>query len=312
MSILAISNAKARAVSKQGSRINLAALPEGSHHHMSENKADLPVLLTEASKQHITHLVIEGGDGTVRSVMTALLNSYGDEKPLPAVSILPSGTTNQIARNLGLKSLSDLKSIRNGDVKATTTPLVRISVKDDIDGLDNPLFGFLFSTGALPHVSRFAQEKLNSNGVGGGTAVVGAVIKAVTGNKDELMPPAKHKMCARLNDRIIFKHKGIALGSIMTTLPTLMMGLDPFWGTETGPLRLTWAEAESQKLGRTVAGLWVGRKPNRTHDGFHSHNIDHLKLRTKAPATLDGDFLDIQNKRLRISASRPVTFWQAS
>ncbi len=312
MSVLAISNAKARAVSKQGSRIDLAALPEGSHHHISKDKADLPILLSEASHQQITHLVIEGGDGTVRSVMTALLNSYKNDQPLPAISILPSGTTNQIARNLGLKSLSDLKLIGQGHIKTTTTPLVRILIKDEVAGSDNPLFGFLFSTGALPHVSRFAQEKLNGNGVGGGTAVVGAVLKAVTGNKDELMPPSKHKMCARLNDAIIFKHKGIALGSIMTTLPTLMMGLDPFWGTETGPLRLTWAEAESQKLGRTVAGLWVGRKQNRSGDGFHSHNIDHLKIRTKAPATLDGDFLDIQNKRLRISASRPVTFWQAS
>jgi len=312
MAVLAISNAHARAVSKQGSRIALSQLPAGSQHHISRNKSDLVALLKKASHNDINHILIEGGDGTVRTVMTALLNSYDAKQPLPAISILPSGTTNQIARNVGLKTSADLEKITKGQIKPTVTPLVEILVKGELSYDQNPLYGFLFSTGALPHVSRFAQDKLNGNGVGGGTAVVGAVLKAVTGNKDALMPPEKHKLCARLNDKILFKHKGPALGSIMTTLPTLMLGLDPFWGNEDGPLRLTWAEANSRKLGRNVAGLWAGRKKDRTSDGFYSHNIDHLKIRTKAPATLDGDFIDVHNKRLRVSASRPVTFWQAS
>ena len=311
MPILAISNAHARAVSKTGSRIKLSQLPAGSRHHISKSKSDLSELFKKTSQDETDHILIEGGDGTVRTVMTILLNSYTANQPLPTISILPSGTTNQIARNLGLKSISDLDKIIEKKIKRTVTPLVEIFVKGESSDEKNPLYGFLFSTGALPHVSRFAQDKLNSNGVGGGTAVVGAVLRAVTGDKDTLMPPEKHKMCGRLSNDIVFKHKGIALGTIMTTLPTLMLGLDPFWGQEDAPLRLTWAEANSRKLGRNVAGLWAGRKKDRTNDGFYSHNIDHLKIRTKAPATLDGDFIDVYNKRLRISASRPVTFWQA-
>ncbi len=310
--VLAISNAKARAVSKQGSMIDVAALPTGSYHHISENKSDLPLLLRKAADDNIKHVLIEGGDGTVRTVMTALLNSYQDDQPLPAVSILPSGTTNQIARNLGLKKFSDMKAINKGQFKSIEMPLVKIRFKGQPESVSNPLYGFLFSTGALPHVSRFAQDKLNSKGVGGGTAVVGAVLKAVTGNKDTLMPPAKHKMRGRIDERMIVKEKGVALGTVMTTLPTLMLGLDPFWGTEDAPLRMTWAKADSQKLGRTVAGLWMGRKQDRAGDGFYSHNIERLSLRTKAPATLDGDFLDVSGQKLLITASRPVTFWQAS
>ena len=88
-----------------------------------------------------------------------------------------------------------------------------------------------------------------------------------------------------------------------------MLGLDPFWGTENAPLRLTWAEAESAKLGRNVAGIWAGRKQNRSADGYHSHNVHKLTLRTKAPATIDGDFLNISDQKLRISTSRPISFW---
>jgi len=257
------------------------------------------------------HILIEGGDGTVRTVMSALLNSYSDDEPLPAISILPSGTTNQIARNIGLKGLSDITSIQNGNLRSHKISLVKIDRINHDTTPTSPLFGFLFSTGALPHISRFAQDKLNGNGVGGGTAVVGAVLKAVTGDKSRLMPPVKHKMKAKLSGETLFKHKGAALGTIMTTLPSLMLGLDPFWGEQNAPLRMTWAEADSRNLGRNVAGLWMGRKQDRVQDGYHSHNIDRLNLKTKAPATLDGDFLDFSGEKLHITASRPVTFWQA-
>jgi len=311
-SVLAISNVKAKGVSKSGPVIDLAQLPEGSFHHLSQSKDDLASIITQAESCDVRHILIEGGDGTVRTVMTSLLNTYGKDQLLPAISIIPSGTTNQIARNLGLKKVNDIVKIYNGLVKETTMPLVKVRVKGEEKSEANPLYGFLFSTGALPHVSRFAQEEFNKKGVGGGTAVVGAVLKAVTGNKSQLMPPTKHKMKARLGQNSIFKHKGVVLGTVMTTLPTLMLGLDPFWGEENGPLRITWAKADSRGLGRTIAGLWVGRKQNRTQDGFYSYNIDRLNLRTKAPITLDGDFLDISGKSLSISASRPVRFWQAA
>ncbi len=309
--VLAISNAKARAVSLKGPKIDVTTLPSGSQHHISQDKSDLPPLLRRAAQSDIKHILIEGGDGTVRTVMTDLLNAYEDKQPLPAVSILPCGTTNQIARNLGLKTFQDMKAIQNGNISEIEIPLVQISIKDSVS-IDDRLFGFLFSTGALPHVSKFAQEKLNKKGVGGGTAVVGAVLKAVTGNQSDLMPPSKHKMRANIGGQTIFKHKGKALGTVITTLPTLMLGLDPFWGKEEAPLRMTWAESGSRKLGRNVAGLWMGRKHNRAHDGFHSHNIDRLNLRTKAPTVLDGDFLETKGKKLRLCASRPVRFWRAA
>ena len=305
MSVLAISNANAKKVAKGGSLLNSTLLPETAIHHHTKTPTDLLPVFKQVIETNINHLVIEGGDGTVRTVLSALLNSHNENQTLPTISILPRGTTNQIARNLGVKRPADLTAIFNGRFREISMPLIKINSKD----LD-PRYGFLFSTGALPHVSRFAQDKINAKGVGGGSAVIGAVVKAVTSDKASLMPPAKHRLKGKTgNSHTVFNHKGPALGTIMTTLPTLMMGLDPFWGEEKAPLRVTWAEADSTKLGRTVAGLWAGRKINRSVDGYHSHNIDKLSLRTKAPATLDGDFLDISGQKLKISASRPLTFW---
>jgi len=307
VSVLAISNANAKKVAKRGSSLTEGLLPDKTVHHHTTSPDDLYPLFKQAAHAHLEHLVIEGGDGTVRTILTALLRSYDKTQELPAISIVPRGTTNQIARNLGVKKPSDLTAIFDGRYQPISIPMVKIKSK----ALDLPQYGFLFSTGALPHVSRFAQDKINAKGVGGGTAVVGAVLKAVTSDKAALMPPAKHRLKGKFDNHLIFDHKGATLGTIMTTLPTLMLGLDPFWGTEDAPLRVTWADAESAKLGRTVAGLWAGRKQSRTMDGYHSHNLNKLTLRTKAPATLDGDFIDIAGQKLKISASRPVTFWTA-
>ena len=303
-SVIAISNANARKVARQGSSVLVDLLPKDAEHHFTHSFEDLKKVFDDAANTNLNHLVIEGGDGTIRSTVTTLLNSCPESKALPAISIVPSGTTNQIARTLGVKKPADLTHIFQGSFQSISIPLVKIDSNSNTSQ-----FGFLFSTGALPYVSQFAQDKLNAKGVGGGPAVVGAVIKAVTSERAALMPPAQHCLEGLLNDQVITKHDGEALGTVMTTLPTLMLGLDPFWGGEDAPLRLTWAAATSKKLGRNVAGIWAGRKKDRSREGYHSHNIDRLELKTNAPATLDGDFIDISGQSLQISASRPLTFW---
>ena len=303
-SVIAISNANARKVASQGSSFSKGLLPPGARHHFTQSPQDLRQVFDNAANTDVSHLVIEGGDGTIRSTLTALLNFYPQSKALPAISIIPQGTTNQIARTLGVKKLSDLTHIFHGSFKAVSMPLVKID-----SNLSTAQYGFLFSTGALPYVSQFAQDKLNAKGVGGGPAVIGAIIKAITTKRDTLMPPAQHSLKGMIKDQIITEHDGETLGTIMTTLPTLMLGLDPFWGEEDAQLRLTWADTKSEKLGRNVAGIWAGRKKNRSLHGYHSHNIEKLDLTTNAPATLDGDFIDISAQELHISTSRPVTFW---
>ena len=225
MSVLVISNANAKKVSKRGSSLSSNLLPQDAVHFNTKSSEDLCPLFEHAANTGLNHLVIEGGDGTVRTIITTLLNSYNKAQVLPAISILPRGTTNQIARTLGVKKPADLSAIFKGKYRSVSMPLVKIKSK----GL-KPRYGFLFSTGALPHVSRFAQDKINAKGVGGGTAVIGAVLKAVTSDRAALMPPQTHEIKGKTDTHTIFNHKGPALGTIMTTLPTLMMGLDPFWG----------------------------------------------------------------------------------
>ena len=59
----------------------------------------------------------------------------------------------------------------------------------------------------------------------------------------------------RINDTHL---TGPHLGTVATTLPTITMGLDPFWGTGDGALRLTYVNGQYKGIIRHVAGVWVG------------------------------------------------------
>lgn len=51
-------------------------------------------------------LCINGGDGTIHKVLTALVRVYGTD-PLPIVALLRGGTMNTTARNLGLRGRAE-------------------------------------------------------------------------------------------------------------------------------------------------------------------------------------------------------------
>jgi diacylglycerol kinase family enzyme len=84
-----------------------------------------------AIAQGATHLLISGGDGTIREVVEALcLNNLGDKVTL---GILPAGTGNVLARNLKI-DISDLKTAVNRALHGNRHPidlgLVRLIYED--------------------------------------------------------------------------------------------------------------------------------------------------------------------------------------
>ena len=72
VSVLAISNANAKKIAKRGSSLSKVPLPDGKHHH-TQTPDDLVPLFEDAAEARLKHLIIEGGDGTVRTVLTLSL-----------------------------------------------------------------------------------------------------------------------------------------------------------------------------------------------------------------------------------------------
>ena len=86
-------------------------LPTDSEHHGREQAQ-------RALAQHASHLLVAGGDGTVREVAEALAEAKTDA----TLGLVPTGTGNVLARNLNL-NLTDLEGCVNRALEGNRLPL---------------------------------------------------------------------------------------------------------------------------------------------------------------------------------------------
>ena len=262
--------------------------------------SDVDTLVRDALAANAQHIVIEGGDGTVQGVLTEFLRQE-KARNLPIFTLVPGGNTNQVARNVGLSGATAqaVKTALHQDT-IVTAPLLRIK-----DKAGRKYYGFLFSSGALPQVTDYTKDKLHDRGIGGSMAVIGGILKGATGTSSITSPTT-----VKLNIKAGNTHKlrGPHLGTIVTTLPGLILKLDPFWGEGDRPLRVTYVAGEYHKLVRHVASLWLGNKSkDRSEDGMYSWTADGLGYRYAGPCVLDGELLEL-TKGFKIRATEPIRF----
>ena len=290
-------NPRSERVGKRGSRLAGHAEEFGARVFDLAVFESLPAQV-EAALPTAELLVIEGGDGTVQAVMTEVLRQAGPDGALPDIAIASGGMTNQVAKVIGMRRVSR-GGLRNlhADPDVLDTRLLRLSA----DGMTDQC-GFLFSTGALPMVTDYAKSELHTRGIGGSAAVAGGLIKAVTSERDTVMPatPCTLDIAGHAFD-------GPHLGTVATTLPTVTMGLDPFWGDGDGDLRLTYVDGTHKGLFRHVAGVWIGFKDrDRSPDGFHSFNADQARFRYAGPVMMDGEPMALPGEAFTLSTTRTV------
>ena len=102
---------------------------------------------------------------------------------------------------------------------------------------------------------------------------------------------------------------GDHLVSVVTTLPGLMLGLDPFWGDGQGLLRMTYIHGHARKLFPNLAAVWAGRKHvDRKADGFESFAADTLHYDYDGPIVMDGELLEYPGGQIEIRATEPIEF----
>jgi len=106
-------NAASAKVAKKG-----ALLPKIADKHNAILRdvgdfSDVDTLVQDALSAKAEHIVIEGGDGTVQGILTEFLR-HEKARNLPLFTLVPGGNTNQVARNVGLKSITPAFSSQAG------------------------------------------------------------------------------------------------------------------------------------------------------------------------------------------------------
>lgn len=123
------------------------------HVHIAQPsaRAQLPVALAEFAAKNIDLLVINGGDGTVRDVLTCGQAIFGDE--WPAIAVLPKGKTNALTVDLGVPddwTLQDAVDALDLGGRVWRRPMTVAAIKDGEKPEEaSRVAGFILGAGAF-------------------------------------------------------------------------------------------------------------------------------------------------------------------
>jgi hypothetical protein len=122
---------------------------------MPRTRADLVGALAEFAERGIDFLAVDGGDGTVRDVLTCGAGVFGQS--WPRLIVLPKGKTNALAVDLGLPnvwSLSEaMAAVQNGKM------VERRPLSIEVPGGDlRKVYGFILGAGVFTRATQAAQQ----------------------------------------------------------------------------------------------------------------------------------------------------------
>lgn len=119
-----------------------------------ERRADLRPALERFAAQRVAGIAISGGDGTVRDVLTAGLELFGDD--WPPLAVIPAGKTNALNVDLGAPkdwSVADVLAALADGRRVRRRPLV----VRDLEG-GGTLAGFVFGAGIFTTAIAAGQD----------------------------------------------------------------------------------------------------------------------------------------------------------
>lgn len=260
-----------------------------------KNFDELDLALAEMLQAEIDILIIDGGDGTIREVVSRAQDLWKDAAPRYA--IVANGNTNLIARSTGSLPKDDpIGAIRRGDGRATTLPILRA----ERDGKP-VLRGFIMGAGAYETATRIAQEEIASRH---GLQVALTIVKLV------------FSRTLRAGEAIAVSHDGASsqdearmlIG--LSTLPgKLIFGLEPFWNIGPGPIR--WLDIASYPPALLLAVPFIafGKPLGWMRHAYRSGSSHMVELTLTNGFVMDGErFATGHDGKVRVTAAETATF----
>lgn len=284
----------------------------GIHHGEAVTPSEVQGVLADFASKGVNLLVVNGGDGTVQSVLTALYVRSLFSVP-PLLALLQAGTTSMLSRDVGVRGtpLAALAKILDwstgagaGNQSVFERSVLKLSQAEDSE----PICGMFFGVGAIPQGIELCHTSMNPNGVRGELLpglIIARFLLAVLTGKGTFVPSTDMEIrfdaAPPLENSYLF--------AMISTLERLFLGLHPFWGTEAAPLRFTALKANPPYLLRNLPYLLRGRRTTTAspENGFFSHNVREITLDFKGKFTLDGEIFEAKGP-LIIGPAGPARF----
>jgi diacylglycerol kinase (ATP) len=265
----------------------------------------LPHLLQECAREGVTDLFISSGDGTIQAIQTEL----AERRPfstLPRLCLLPHGTTNMTAADLGfrhrgLEAQARLILNPNPQELRQRPTLRAVNPRDG-----QPRHGMFIGTGAIADATAYCQRVFNARGVKGNWASFATLASAIGRTLFSTPDPQNPDRFDRpygieVSAGGLTVSSGTQLLMLATTLDKLILGTRPFWGDGDGPIRATMLPYPVPNLLRWTWPIMYGDDSRRGPPGAVSVRGSAFEVSSPVDFVLDGEFFSgPQNTPLRI------------
>lgn len=263
-------------------------------------------------RQGIDLLVIAGGDGMVQEVIKYLFtNNHHDEWPL--LTIIPGGTTNMTASDLGIKGNPE-KVIQSLGLllQSTTVPrlIKRPALRIEHSG-KAVNYGMFFGAGLIARGVKYSRSKIKNIGVTGALFSTVIALRGLAGfvfgrGKGAWQPVQLTTKWDGENEQ-----SGTYLFVFASTLDSLVFGSKPYWGEELAPIHVTTIKQHRQFSWWSLLGILRGKGRELVESEVYcSKNSQTFEIILNDEYIIDGELYSTGGHldKLRITATETLTF----
>lgn len=280
-----------------------SAVPDGLAWAEPETPQALALDMRRFAAAGVDLLVIDGGDGTVREVLSALPGAYGDRPPVLAV--LASGKTNVLALDLGAGRGWTLAEVLSR--AATDTPSLKSRSPLEVSWADAPpVRGFILGLGAFARATQMSRA-VHRIGAYHSLSVALTLAGAALGTLfDSKASPWRRGVEAAVTLDGADQPPGRRFVLIATALKRLPFGLRPFGAPREG-MKVLDVDAPPRRLLAALPVVLAGRGDGwLAARGYRRRSANRLDLRVDEPIVIDGEAFP--GGRLSVRLGPPLRF----
>ena len=266
-------------------------------------RAELAEALAVFAANRIELLVVDGGDGTVREVLTCGAPVFGDN--WPRILVLPKGKTNALTVDLGMREHMSLSEALDAAAGARVEKRRPIAI-DQPDG--RQVLGFILGAGVFNTAIEAAQVAHRFGAFQGfavGLATGLAVVQALFG-----FGRTRWRHCAPMRLRIGSEGREVPhsahgdpdrrFAAGFSTLGKFPFKLKPFGRSGAG-IRYVLLDSPLRRAVAIMPLLLAGfDRPGLPRLGVHRGSADEIALDLGEGFVLDGEVFPAGNYRLRL------------
>ncbi len=295
----ALSRGRVRILRNPRSRRNLGREPgtgwPGIEVVAPPRRSDTAAALAHCHAAGTDCLIIDGGDGTIRDVLTAGAAVFGSA--WPALAVLPRGKTNALANDLRLPRHWGVPEVLAA-VRAEQTVLRHPLLLQRVGAPADTVLGFIVGAGTFASGIEAAQSAHQMGMFGDlavGATLAWSVVRVIAGRGNTAWREGSG-MTVTLpgGERLVHRGGGDTNRRsllVATTLRRLPLGLRPF-GPERAGLKLLVVDRASRAIYAAAPLLLAGALPGwLTARGVHRLDPGEVELICDSAIVLDGDIL---------------------